>query len=233
MYEIGAADHDPSLSSFEPEVHDGPRRRSRRPTSRGSPGRPRRIHRTPENFHATLGGPSSRRGAGSVPPSFPSVGRCAARRGRQATYPNPVTTGVVDTFPDPTTVRGRTGSTTPTAPRTRSSSCTARTASGCCRSCAPRTWSRGTYAGQVFTPGDETGLAQRVPVVGAGHPVRERALPRVLLGAGPRHRGPRDPAPTPTGPWTDRGRGHAEPPAVVRRSPSTRRCSPTPSILTP
>ncbi|QKW22800.1 family 43 glycosylhydrolase [Kitasatospora sp. NA04385] len=139
----------------------------------------------------------------AVPPAATADGAQAADA-PAATYTNPVSAGVVDTFPDPSTIRGKDGLWY--AYGTQNPVFQSRGEDGerilpILRSADLVHW---TYAGQVFTPATqpawENGSRLWAPDIRYfdGHYSLYYSVPgagTVALAT----------APTPTGPWTDRG----------------------------
>ncbi|MET9256404.1 family 43 glycosylhydrolase [Streptomyces sp. NPDC003717] len=138
----------------------------------------------------------------TLPPARPAA--AAPGRAPAATYRNPVTAGTVDTFPDPAVIRGKDGLWY--AYGTQNPVFQSRGESGermlpILRSADLTHWS---YAGQVFTPGTQPawhgGSRLWAPDIryADGHYTLYYSVPdRDTVGVAT--------APTPTGPWTDRG----------------------------
>ncbi|GGM19529.1 hypothetical protein GCM10010129_74800 [Streptomyces fumigatiscleroticus] len=138
----------------------------------------------------------------ALPPA--SANATAAHRQAAATYQNPVTSGVVDTFPDPTMIRGKDGhwyAYGTQNPVFQTKGETGERVLPILRSADMTHWE---YAGQVFTPDTQPawhdGSRLWAPDIRYtdGHYSLYYSVPdKDTVGVAT--------APTPTGPWTDRG----------------------------
>ncbi|MET7930674.1 family 43 glycosylhydrolase, partial [Streptomyces sp. NPDC005349] len=140
--------------------------------------------------------------AAFLPPAAPSAS--AQEPAPAGTYTNPVTQGVVDTFPDPSIIRGKDGSWYAFGtqnPVFQSKGEDGERMLPILRSADMVHW---TYAGQVFTPNTQP----------AWHKGSRLWAPDIRYSAGAyqltysvpdRNTVGLATAPTPTGPWTDKG----------------------------
>ncbi|WNF00406.1 family 43 glycosylhydrolase [Streptomyces luomodiensis] len=133
-----------------------------------------------------------------------TAGAAAHRPAASATYRNPVTSGVVDTFPDPTMIRGKDGywyAYGTQNPVFQTKGETGERMLPILKSADMAHWS---YAGEVFTPATQPawhhGSRLWAPDIryADGHYTLYYSVPgKDTVGVAT--------APTPTGPWTDRG----------------------------